>query len=585
MATRAARRAFLPRAFRLPGALAIVWLALLGPAIGSAGAQEPPATVREPVTDAAGVLDAGDEPAVQRVLADARQNGLDLHVLFVATTGGTAAPEYARDVATSSSMGGDDALLVVAFEDRAYALWTSDALGVRPEAISPILDRFVAPSLRDGDIPGAVEGAVQGLAQARDGGGVATGAPDRSPGGGISLVPLLLVGLVIMFVVSRFRRARRYVSHPEPLAGPEPEIDLDALAARANAALVRVDDEVRDAEHEAGFAEAQFGREEGAALRAGLDRARHQLQQAFALRQQLDDHVPEPPDEQATMLERILEHATAAESVIQERLDRLEELRGLERDPAGAVAELRVRMDGVTGRIPAVEATAAELRAHAPAVASAVEGNVAEAQKRLAFADERIQEAGGADTPTAARALRAGGAALAQAEQLLDAVEDLGARVRQARDVLPQELQEAELALARAEDLVRSRRHVVGREARTRLVEARRRFENARRLSAEDPAAAAAEADTAERLADEAFELALQDSETGGDGYGGGGGGLRGFGWGLPIPIPLPFPMGGGIGWGGSSWGGGGVFGGGGFGGGSVGGGSFGGGSVGGGRW
>jgi hypothetical protein len=567
-------RTFAGAAARLSAALAAaVWLAC---AATPAAAQ--PTSVTAPVTDEADVLSASEEAEVERTLDQARAGGVDLRVLFVDDTGGTPAPEYAEDVAANSSMAGDDALLVVAFDDRTYALWAADALEVNPSAIGRILDGEVAPPLRDGDVPAAVEAAAGGIADARGGGG---GGGISRPGGGFSLLPLLLLGLGAFFlfrmVRSRTRPARGGYEHE---AEAPPAVDLEALAAEANAALVRVDDQLQDAEHESGFAEAQFGPEEGAALRQGLEQARAELQRAFTLRQRLDDDVPDHEREQVQMLQQILEHARSAEATVAERLDRLEELRGLERDPTAAAASLRARHSRVAQRLPATEASIAELRATAASAAAAVDGNAVEAEKRLVFADDRLEDAAVAAPADAARALRAAGAAIAQAEQLLDAADDLVERVRLAREELPQELQEAELALARAEDLVRSRRHVVGREARTRVVEARRHYDRARALAVHDPAAATIEADTAETLADEAFELGLRDSDDGGGDFTSGGGGVSGFGWGLPIPIPFPFPIGGGgggIGWGGTSWGGG-------FGG-TVGGGSFGGGSIGGGKW
>ena len=575
------------RRLALAGSVAL--LASIGFTAPAAG-QSAPTSVSDAVTDTADVLSSSERASVQSTLARARQDGVDLRVLFVDDTDGEPATAYAEEVAFNSSMGGDDALLVVAFDDRTYALWTADPLGVDSGEINEILDERVAPPLRAGNVPAAVEAAAEGVADARGGGG--GGGDSGSPVGGFSLFPLLLVGLGGFFLVRMLRSRRRATAHGDGATAPaEAPVDLEALGAQANAALVRVDDQLQDAEHEIGFAEAQYGAGEAAALGEALGRARETLKRAFAVRQQLDDSVPETPREEAALLEQIVADTRSAEETIAASLRRLEELRGIERDPASAAAALRERGTRAAERLPLIDAAVGELRAEAPSAAAAVDGNAVEAEKRLAYASNQLAEASNADSaPEAAQGLRAAGAAVAQAEQLLDAAEDLVERVRRAREELPQELQEAELALARAEDIVRSRRHVVGREARTRVVEARRHFDRAHALAPADPAAATAEADTAERLADEAYELALRDSDSGGDDYTSGGRGGGGFGWGLPIPFPFPIPTGGdGIGWGGSSWGGGGggfggSVGGGGFGG-SIGGGGFGGGSSGGGKW
>ncbi|HUR73159.1 MAG TPA: TPM domain-containing protein [Sporichthya sp.] len=552
------------RGGRFLGGLTLAGIATLTPV--SAGAAEAPGSVTAPLTDVADQLTATQETAVGRTLADARAAGIDLHVLLVDDTGGTPATRYAEEVALASSLGGDDALLVVAFGQHTYALWTADPLGVSGSEINSVLDRRVAPQLRAGNVPAAISAAAAGLDDAK---GSSNRGVGGGGGGGLPLFPILIVGGLGAFFLLRRRRRRPDVGQGEPEPAPA---DLDALAAQANAALVRVDDQIRDAGHEVGYAEAQFGPEEAGALRAGLTEASAELRSAFAVRQQLDDQDPETPAEQLTLLQTISEHAAAAETAVQAQLQRLTDLRGLERDPAAALAGLQARASGVEQRVPATEATFAELRAAAPRAADAVDGNAAEAAKRVDFAQERLAEAAAAPAADAARTMSAAGAALAQAEQLLNAVDDLAARTGRARAELPRELQEAELALARAEDLLASRRHVVGREARTRLAEAQRRFDAAQTLAEQDPAAAAAEADAAERLADEAFDLAWSDSENGG-----GSGGMQGFGWGMPVILPLPI---GGIGFGGTSWGGSS----GGFGG-SVGGGGFGGGSVGGGSW
>ena len=548
---------------------AVAGLLVLTPA--SSAAQAAPDVLSATLTDEVDQLTPAQEAKVRRRLETTRAAGVDLHVLLVSDTGGISATRYAAQVAQASSMGGDDALLVVAFDDRTYALWAANPLRIDSGEINAILDRRVAPALRAGNAPAAVDAAATGVLAAVGESGARGGGGGF---GGLPLFPLLIVGgLGAAFLLRRRRRSGRL--EPAPGSAPAP-VDLNALTARVNAGLVRVDDALRDATHEIGFAEAQFGAEEAATMRVGLARASVDLREAFGLRQRLDDAEPDPPDEQYALLHSIDERVTAAESAVQEQLRRLEHLRGLERDPAAALTELRGRAAVVDERIPAMETAFASLRAQAAAAAGAVEGNTVEARKRWAFAIDQLAAAAGAPPGEAARSLRAAGAALAQAEQLLDAVDDLVARVRRAREELPRELQEAELALARAEDLLASRRHVVGREARTRLAEAQRRFDSARTLAEGDPAAAAAEADAAERLADDAFDLAWSDSENGEE-----DGRAHGSAWGLPMPIVLPLPLGG-IGWGGTSWGGnfGGV-----FGGGSVGGGGFGGGSVGGGRW
>ncbi|HVM69215.1 MAG TPA: TPM domain-containing protein, partial [Gaiellaceae bacterium] len=290
-----------PSTTRARRALAVVVVvgALVAP---GAAAQAPPTAVTAPVTDEAAVLSPGEEAEVERTLRETQARGVDLRVLFVDDTGAASVTEYADSVAAASRLSDDDALLVIAFGPRTYAIWAADGLGVSTREIQTILDGAAAPRLRAGDVPGAVEATADGLVRAR-GGGAGGGGSGAGPVGGIApLLPLLLLGAGVLFLVFRLRSRSHAPRRGTAGAGaPTRHVDLDALAAEANAALVRVDDELQDAEHEAGFAEAQFGSEEGAALRGGLAQARSELQRAFALRQRLDDHVPEPPHEQAEL--------------------------------------------------------------------------------------------------------------------------------------------------------------------------------------------------------------------------------------------------------------------------------------------
>jgi uncharacterized membrane protein YgcG len=165
----------------------------------------------------------------------------------------------------------------------------------------------------------------------------------------------------------------------------------------------------------------------------------------------------------------------------------------------------------------------------------------------------------------------------------------------------------------RAIDYITTRRHGVGREARTRAAEAEARLADAERLAASDPEAAVTVAQRATQLADEAYGIAAREfgAWDAGNGPvagpyvrpGGGSAGadIAGAIIGGIIGGMLSGGGGRGSGWGGSPWGGagsssGGRSGGGGFGlprgpigGGRIGGGGFGGGGGGGrvrgGRW
>ena len=79
-----------------------------------------------------------------------RDHGVQLFVLFVDTTEGLTATDFADETARLSSLGGDDALLLVAVEDRSDAIWISEALALRltdPE-LNDVITGTLEPELR-----------------------------------------------------------------------------------------------------------------------------------------------------------------------------------------------------------------------------------------------------------------------------------------------------------------------------------------------------------------------------------------------------------------------------------------------------
>ncbi|GAA4818343.1 TPM domain-containing protein [Tomitella cavernea] len=104
---------------------------------------------------------------------------------------------------------------------------------------------------------------------------------------------------------------------------------------------------------------------------------------------------------------------------------------------------------------------------------------------------------------------------------------------RRARALVDQTMDSARARLDAAENFITPRRGGIGPEPRTRLSEAHRHFDEARRLRDTDPQAAQREAHAAAALAQQALGLAQRDfthwSGPGGfGGYGGYGGGYRG---------------------------------------------------------
>jgi hypothetical protein len=402
-------------------------------------------TLTDEVTDETGAL-AGQEDRVQAALEGVRdRDGVQLFALFTGTTGGQAVTDFADDVAAANALGGNDALLVVALTDRSYALWASDALAdVTDAEIDRVLVDDVEPRLIAGQYADAVIAAAEGLGEA-----AATPAgeePAADRGGGVPWLALLaiLAGVALLGTVAAGRvRDRRDARR----AAQERDRRTRGLARDANARLLASDEAVREAEQELGFAEARFRAADVQPFRDALTQARDELHAAFAVRQRLDDDVPETPDERETLLGEIIQRTERVDVLLTTEHARLDALGDLERHADDVLAELRGQLEKAEDRLDRGDGLLERLRKIAPGHAGSVDGNLTEARKTVVAAREAMGAARDAldrdEAPTAANHLRDAQESLAHATQLVAAVEhlaeaaadaerDLGAQLRAA---------------------------------------------------------------------------------------------------------------------------------------------------------
>src|SRR5687768_12974496 len=112
-------------------------------------------------------------------LEDSRN--VQMWALFVGTTSGQSITDFADTVAAENSLGGNDALLVVAVEDRRDSMWVGDLLDeVSDNEIDTILADEVEPRLADGNWGAAIAAAADGLDNAMG----ASTEPEPDPGDG-----------------------------------------------------------------------------------------------------------------------------------------------------------------------------------------------------------------------------------------------------------------------------------------------------------------------------------------------------------------------------------------------------------------
>ena len=433
---------------------------LLGALFAAPVAAEEPQQLTDRVTDLSGVMTADDvawaEEAISTVEGEAN---IQFFVLFVSSTDGLPVTDFADETAARSSLGGNDALLVVAIDDRLDALWVGDLLlgEVTDQEVDRILAAGVEQNLRRSDWGGAVEAATFGLADA-----IATDVgeeepsvpvPPAEPGSGFPWGAVLGIGLLALgaWALYGWWQNRRQ----QGLDAEERDRRLGTLVRRANARLIEIDELIRDDAQELGFAEAQFGKEAAATFAAALDAARAELKAAFAIRQRLDDGQPEKPDEREALLKEILARTDRAEAALEEQTRRFRELREIERRAPEVLAEQPEAITGVESRLADAERQLTALKAEAPRSSQAVAGHLEEARKRLALARSTTDEGTAAlargDRPAGGRAALAARDAVAQAGKLLDAIAREHATLEVARGELAPALAQARSDVAAAE--------------------------------------------------------------------------------------------------------------------------------------
>ncbi len=255
-----------------------------------------------------------------------------------------------------------------------------------------------------------------------------------------AVVTIALVFLVVVIVgftlVARRRKHRTVPSAAQP--------PLDAITTRANIELVTLDDALAVSTQELGFAIAQFGEQRAASFAQELTDARTSLTEAFRLKQQLDDEIPDSMTKQREFNGRIISLCDNAQKTLAAAVEEFDRLR---REESNAPAELRAaRLLIVTTsmRVPAAMATLAKLAAqYSPAALNGVETSVVDARELLKSAGEL---AGAAETliasPTeselAASRVQNAVASAHTAVQLIDGLEQKAVSLARDTDRLAQ---------------------------------------------------------------------------------------------------------------------------------------------------
>jgi uncharacterized membrane protein YgcG len=434
------------RIVRLLGlVLAVIAAGLL---ITPGAAADPPLRVPDYVTDNANALSQD-----QRVQVDNAVNQLynarhiRLWVIYVDTFSGQDAVNWTQLTRRLSDIGGQDAILAVATQDRAYAfLPPTTAPGGFD--VSTLRTNEIEPKLHQSDWAGAAIAAANGLNPSTSSTG--TGAKFSWFGVLVALTVLALAILLLWLWSRRRRRKRREAefaaarrvdpADPNALAS----VPVDALDDLSRTIVVDVDNAVRTSDNELALAVEEFGAEQTAPFSRAVANAKTTLAQAFNVRQILDDAVPETPQQRRDLLTRVVVAAAKADRELDAQQEAFEQLRDLVINAPSRLDALTQQMVDVTARItPSEQALAALHKQFSDSALTSIAGNIETAKQRLTFADQNITNGRTLVSRPAGRqtglvdSIRAAESALGQARLLLDAIDSAGTDINKAIATLP----------------------------------------------------------------------------------------------------------------------------------------------------
>ena len=411
----------------IASAAAVLWLA---PA--AALANEPPGLDGKYVIDLTSeqVIGSGTAALEAEVRDFAEETKLQLFVVYVDEFTNPSDPEaWSSQTLQANHLGDDSVLLSVATETRHYNL-RADRDRVTDADRDTISESFLRPALAKGDWTGAVTATLDGLDQVVVNPNAGAGKAALVVTGGVVVVGGVATGVVI----SRKRKKQREETD-------RARMNLDQLDREASALLVRMDDDLRSSAQELGFAEAQFGAEAAKPFAAAIQHATEQLSAGFALRQKLDDDIPDTDEERRAWLTEIIERCTEARADLDEHTTAFTRLREMEQQAPEIAARLRAGLPSVNQELGQADAVAAQLDGrYAPRLVDELTANLAQGRTRLALAETSIADAeaklAAADASAAVVALQAAEASLDQARQLAAGAPALAAQLSEAEGAL-----------------------------------------------------------------------------------------------------------------------------------------------------
>lgn len=435
----------------------------VGALLAPAAAAQPPFRLPSYVNDDANALSGSESSDVQQAV-DKLYNDrhIRLWVVYVDSFSGQDAVSWTEQTRRLSDIGGQDAILAVATQDRAYAfLPPTTAPGGFD--VTSLRTNDIEPKLRQSDWAGAAVAAAEGL-------NPTTSSPSTEISwfGFLVAFAVLALAILLLWLWTRRRRRKRREAEfaaarrvdpadPNALAA----VSIDALDDLSKSIVVDVDNAVRTSDNELGLAVEEFGPAQTAPFNAAVANAKTTLAQAFNVRQILDDAVPETPQQRRDLLTRVVVAAAKADRELDAQREAFEQLRDLVINAPSRLDALTQQMVDVTARIaPSEQALAALHKQFSDTALASVAGNVETAKQRLTFADQNITNARTLVARPVGRqiglidSIRAAESALGQARTLLDAVDSAGTDINRAVATLPEAIADIQKGINQAGTLV-----------------------------------------------------------------------------------------------------------------------------------
>ncbi len=394
---------------RLTAAL-LATLVVLAPA-ATAHATEPVEIGSAYVLDEADALTPAQQTSVERAVSDLyADTSTQLYVVFVPTFSNPSDhTAWGTAVLERNQIESDSILLAVAVQDRDYDVQQTNETAISSSDVQTAVQDDLLPALKQDDWAGAATAFASGLTDSQ--------APADLTWLWILLL-VVVVGLVVVVLVVRTRNKRRTAA-----ATRAQQASLADLERTAGGALVTIDDELRTAEQEVGFATAQFGADAAKPFADAVAAAQRSVRIAFTYQQQLDDEVPDSPQQRAEWANQIIVICEQAHAAIDEQTEAFDRLRALEDGVEDAAAALTRAVAAAPASVDTAAAALDRLRSdYTGRTLATVADNVDQARQVLAYASERSAAADEA-LRTGAKgeavvAVRDAQHALAQVEQL-----------------------------------------------------------------------------------------------------------------------------------------------------------------------